>query len=77
MFKGLTDISWKHLAECGNSTSAVHLPRKLGAKSMHVHRRTALTQVSADGHAQMADHLCYHGAIAEAHDRDGHVHFPL
>ena len=30
--------------------------------------------VSADRYAQMADCLCYHGAIAEAHDRDGCVH---
>ena len=57
-----------------DSTSAVYLPRELGAKSMHVHRCTPLTQVSADGHAQVADYLCYHGAIAEAHYGDGCVH---
>ena len=48
-------------------TSAVYLLWELGAKSMHVHRCTASTQVSADGHAQMADYIRYHGAIAEAH----------
>ena len=57
-----------------DSSSAVYFLQELGAKSMHVHRCAASMQVGADGHAQMADHLCYYGAIAEAHDRDGCVH---
>ena len=58
------------LYEC--STSSTETGRKINACS-----QTYCIDASADGHAQMADHLCYHGAIAEAHDRDGHVHFPL